>query len=110
MSESHDGGEQIASSRMRGTVKWFNAVKGYGFVTPEDASGDVFLHMTVLRQAGLDKIPVGSTVECELILVGLGLTQIRGDEGDPFLAGIGIGTIAIAAVWIGIRMMKDLKK
>ncbi len=73
MSESHDGGEQVASSRMRGTVKWFNAVKGYGFVTPEDASGDVFLHMTVLRQAGLDKLPVGSTVECETVQAAKGL-------------------------------------
>ena len=55
----------------------------------------------------MDKQFAGAVI---LILVGLGLTQIRGDEGDPFLAGIGIGTIAIAAVWIGIRMMKDLKK
>ena len=73
MSESYDGGDQVASSRIRGTVKWFNAVKGYGFVTPEDASGDVFLHMTVLRQAGLDKIPVGSTVECETVRAAKGL-------------------------------------
>ncbi len=73
MSESHGGGDQVASSRMRGTVKWFNAVKGYGFVTPENASGDVFLHMTVLRQAGLDKLPVGSTVECETVQAAKGL-------------------------------------
>ena len=37
---------------MRGTVKWFNAVRGYGFVAPDDGSADVFLHMTVLRNAG----------------------------------------------------------
>lgn len=57
---------------MRGTVKWFNAVRGYGFISPEDGSDDVFLHMTVLRQAGHEQLPPGATVECMIA---------RGDKG-----------------------------
>lgn len=65
MNETELGYEGAASTRIRGTVKWFNAVRGYGFVSPEDGSADVFLHMTVLRQAGHEKLPTGATVECE---------------------------------------------
>lgn len=57
---------------MRGTVKWFNAVRGYGFVAPDDGSADVFLHMTVLRNAGYEQLPPGATVEC---------TIARGEKG-----------------------------
>ena len=39
----------VESVQIRGTVKWFNVVKGYGFLTPDDGSADVFLHLTVLR-------------------------------------------------------------
>jgi len=49
---------------VRGCVKWFNVVKGYGFVTPDDGSPDVFLHLSVLRQAGHDKLLPGATVVC----------------------------------------------
>jgi CspA family cold shock protein len=37
-----------------GTVKWFNATKGYGFIQPEDGSKDVFLHISDVQRAGLD--------------------------------------------------------
>lgn len=56
--------QSVESTRVRGTVKWFNVVRGYGFVTPDDGTSDVFLHMTVLRQAGYEQLPPGSTVEC----------------------------------------------
>ena len=36
-----------------GTVKWFNATKGYGFIMPEDGSKDVFVHVTAVQGAGL---------------------------------------------------------
>lgn len=63
MSESHGTEGVFASTRIRGKVKWVNAVKGYGFLTPEDGSSDVFLHLTVLRQAGFEKLPPGATVD-----------------------------------------------
>ena len=37
-----------------GTVKWFNATKGYGFIQPDDGSKDVFLHISDVQRAGLD--------------------------------------------------------
>lgn len=37
-----------------GTVKWFNATKGYGFIQPQDGSNDVFLHISDVQRAGLD--------------------------------------------------------
>ncbi|PWC39981.1 cold-shock protein [Azospirillum sp. TSO35-2] len=51
---------------MRATVKWFNATKGFGFVTPEDGSPDAFLHSTVLQFCGHDSLPEGATIVCDL--------------------------------------------
>ena len=38
---------------MKGTVKWYNARKGYGFITPDDNGDDVFVHATALKSSGL---------------------------------------------------------
>ena len=51
---------------VRGTIKWFRADKGYGFVTPADGSSDVFLHISALKDAGLQDAPEGSTIHCEV--------------------------------------------
>ena len=50
---------------MKGTVKWYNARKGYGFITPEDNSDDVFVHATALKDCGLKKLYTGSEVTYE---------------------------------------------
>jgi CspA family cold shock protein len=57
---------EITQRNIRATVKWFNATKGFGFVTPEDGSPDAFLHSTVLQFSGHDSLPEGATVECDL--------------------------------------------
>ncbi len=49
-----------------GTVKWFNPVKGYGFITPEDGSKDVFVHVSAVERAGLPGLNEGQQVEYEL--------------------------------------------
>ena len=67
MNEFQIARESVSTTQVRGTIKWFNVVRGYGFVSPEDGTADVFLHMTVLRQAGYDKLSPGSTVECEAV-------------------------------------------
>ena len=51
---------------MKGTIKWYNARKGYGFITPEDNSDDVFVHATALKDCGLKKLYTGSEVKYEV--------------------------------------------
>ena len=51
---------------MKGTVKWYNARKGYGFLTPDDNSEDVFVHATALKNCGLKKLYTGSEVTYEI--------------------------------------------
>ena len=50
----------------KGTVKWFNAVKGYGFIEPEDGGRDVFVHISALERAGISTINEGQKLEFEL--------------------------------------------
>ena len=51
-----------------GTVKWFNAQKGFGFIEPHDGSRDVFVHITALERAGLATLGEGQKVSYELEL------------------------------------------
>jgi len=53
-------------SRTSAVVKWFNPIKGYGFVQPDDGSGDAFVHVSVLEAAGHRDLPDGAMVECEI--------------------------------------------
>lgn len=49
-----------------GTVKWFNATKGYGFIKPDEGSADVFVHISAVEKAGLRKLDEGQKVSYEL--------------------------------------------
>lgn len=49
-----------------GTVKWFNKVKGFGFIQPEDGSKDVFVHISAVERAGLGTLSEGQKVSFEL--------------------------------------------
>ena len=49
-----------------GTVKWFNATKGYGFIEPEDGSKDAFVHISAVERAGLGTLREGQRVSFEL--------------------------------------------
>ena len=49
-----------------GTVKWFNAAKGYGFIEPEDGSKDVFVHISAVERAGLNSLSEGQKISYEL--------------------------------------------
>ncbi|MFQ5915997.1 MAG: cold-shock protein [Nitrospinota bacterium] len=51
---------------MKGTVKWFNPVKGYGFISPDDGSKDAFVHISALESAGISNLSEGQQVEYEL--------------------------------------------
>lgn len=50
------------SERHTGTVKWFNIEKGYGFITPDDDSGDLFVHHTGIEQTGFRRLNEGERV------------------------------------------------
>ena len=49
-----------------GTVKWFNAQKGFGFIQPDDASKDVFVHVSAVQQAGMTTLSEGQKVSFEV--------------------------------------------
>jgi cold shock protein len=49
-----------------GTVKWFNATKGFGFIQPDNGGKDVFLHISALERAGLREVADGQKVTYEL--------------------------------------------
>jgi CspA family cold shock protein len=50
-----------------GTVKWFNAAKGYGFIMPQEGGRDVFVHITAVQAAGLKGLNDGQKVSYELV-------------------------------------------
>jgi len=50
-----------------GTVKWFNKVKGYGFIQPGDGGKDVFVHITAVERAGLDTLVEGQKVSYDMV-------------------------------------------
>lgn len=56
-------GEQL---RQRGTVKWFNATKGFGFITPEGGGEDLFVHQTNISSEGFRSLREGEAVEFEI--------------------------------------------
>jgi cold shock protein len=55
-----------------GTVKWFNAEKGFGFIAPEDGSADVFVHFSAIQSQGFKELQENDRVEFE---------TVQGDKG-----------------------------
>ena len=103
--QEDDGGEvpdhqhqEQQAARLTGTIKWFDAVKGYGFIIPNDGGQDVLLHFSVLREVGRRSVPEGTTVICEAVgrprgrqatkIIQLDLstaisTELGGEQGMP---------------------------
>ena len=50
----------------QGTVKWFNTQKGYGFINPDEAGNDIFVHITAVQNSGLNGLNEGQKVTYEL--------------------------------------------
>ncbi|MEB3120469.1 MAG: cold-shock protein [Snowella sp.] len=51
------------SNKIKGTVKWFNETKGFGFITPEDGSKDIFVHFSAIADSGFKTLAEGQRVE-----------------------------------------------
>jgi CspA family cold shock protein len=56
-----------------GTVKWFNAEKGYGFIAPDEGGSDVFVHFSAIQTTGYRSLEEGQKVEFEIT---------KGQKGD----------------------------
>lgn len=50
-----------------GTVKWFNAQKGFGFIQPDDGSKDAFVHVSAVERAGLNHLAEGQKIQFDLV-------------------------------------------
>ena len=50
-----------------GTVKWFNATKGFGFIQPDDGSTDVFVHISAVERAGLQSLNDGQKLSYDVV-------------------------------------------
>jgi cold shock protein len=57
-----------------GTVKWFNAQKGFGFIQPSDSGKDVFVHISALEQAGISNLAEGQKVSYDVVTTDRGKT------------------------------------
>ena len=62
LSPDEDGGEGL--DRVTGTVKWFDATRGFGFVVSDAVEGDILIHFSVLREHDRRSLPEGAIVEC----------------------------------------------
>jgi CspA family cold shock protein len=60
-SQAHPEGNTVKMAQ--GTVKWFNADKGYGFIAPDDGSGDVFVHFSAIEANGYRSLEENQKVE-----------------------------------------------
>jgi cold shock protein len=80
--------DTLPGRRVEAKVKWFNAGKGFGFVTLSDGSQDAFLPMAVLRRAGYEDLPEGASITCE---VGAGA------KGPLVTAVLNVGSSTVAS-------------
>ena len=78
-------GIEMSDEKKFGTVKWFNTVKGYGFITPDNGGGDVFVHQTQIYARGFRSLAEGENVEFEIEMDQNGrerAVSVTGPEGD----------------------------
>ncbi len=86
--QGEQGGD-VGTVELRGKVKWFNAVKGYGFLALDSDNSDAFLHVTTLRQAGHEDLKPGATVVC---------AGVRGPKGWQVMKVLDVDSSTAVAV------------
>ncbi|GEP55459.1 cold-shock protein [Reyranella soli] len=55
---------------IKGTVKWFNATKGFGFIQPDDGGKDAFVHISAVERAGISHLIEGQKIQFDLVTDG----------------------------------------
>lgn len=76
-SEADGAGQVHALERHAGTVKWFDATRGFGFVVADGDVGDILIHFSILRDHGRRSLPEGARVECLAVKRDRGLQARR---------------------------------
>lgn len=71
--------------KQKGTIKWFNNAKGYGFIVPESGDGDIFAHYSAINMDGYKTLRAGQAVTFELQQgdKGMHAVDISPDEASP---------------------------
>ncbi len=65
---ANSGYQAVATGEeITGTVKWFNAQKGFGFITPENGGKDVFVHISALNRSGMSDLREGQVVRVQVV-------------------------------------------
>jgi CspA family cold shock protein len=62
----HEVGKEVKEKMATGTVKWFNADKGFGFIAPDDGSEDVFAHFSAIQSSGYRSLNENQKVEFDV--------------------------------------------
>lgn len=67
----------VDAEKITGIVKWFDSIKGYGFIECPDGGQDILVHFSILRDVGRRSLPEGATVECQVVKGPKGRQAIR---------------------------------
>lgn len=87
-SGSQDADSPATGQEVQGYVKWFDTARGFGFIVPDDESGDILLHFSVLRDHGRRMLPEGTRVTC---LASVGRKGMQADQIMSFDLGTATG-------------------
>ena len=85
-----DLAKQAGAIEVKGQVKWFDAIKGFGFIVPEEGEEDILVHFSVLREIGLSTVPEGATLTCLALKGPKGWQAIR-------VSGLDLSTVKPAS-------------
>lgn len=91
--------ESQEGTQVKARVKWFNAEKGFGFVAPDDGSGDAFVHASALQKAGLAQLPGGAEIVCDVAYGPKGLQVLRIVEAPLTVVPTEVESLAGSVKW-----------